>query len=308
MILNAVGFAFIAFSNNYLLLIISFIIAAIGFGFFHPISFSLVTRIAKNNLGKAMGDFTAMGDIGRLFLTTILTFTIIYFGWKKIALSFGIIPLIIIFILILLRKKTKEKVIINKVNVNTRFIEIIKNNKFIYALLTNFFDNFASSSLFIFLPFLLIAKNIDPKTLGFFTSAFIIGNFLGKSILGRLSDKFKNTKVFIVAEFFMVFFIILLANSSSLYLIIFISIILGMLTKGTVPVRSTMISESNQKHGDYDKAFAVSTFISEIANTLSPIILGKIADLYGVVNSFNFAALIAFLAIIPAFLFQSAKE
>ena len=176
------------------------------------------------------------------------------------------------------------------------------------VLLINFFDLLASSALFIFLPFLLIKKGINPYILGAFTSAFFLGNLIGKMGLGRLTDKFKNTKVFITAELFMVVFILLLTYSNSVFLIIIFSIILGSLTMGTVPIRTTMITETNEHHGSYEKAFAIGSFVASISTALAPIILGYIADLYGIINSFNLSALFALLAIIPACLYNKEKN
>ncbi|KKP61472.1 MAG: Arabinose efflux permease family protein [Candidatus Roizmanbacteria bacterium GW2011_GWA2_34_18] len=184
----------------------------------------------------------------------------------------------------------------------------MKNKKFILALIINFFDNLASSALFIFLPFLLIKKGINPSILGAFTSAFFLGNLIGKMGLGRLTDKFKNTKVFIVAELFMVIFILLLAYSNSIFFIIVFSIILGSLTMGTTPIRTTMITETNEHHGSYEKAFGISSFVASISSALAPIILGYVADLYGIINSFNLTAIFALFAVISAYFYSQQKN
>ncbi len=302
------GFISVGFSPTYWFLILSFLIAALGFGIFHPIAFSLVAKWTDpKNIGRAMGDFTAIGDIGRIAISSSITFIIVAIGWKNTAFSYGFLAFLFLFLIFIFRKNNnipspEEK----KISMN--MWQIMKNKKFIYALLTNFFDNLASSAILIFLPFLLLKRNISPSFLGLFTSAFLVGNLIGKTGLGRLADKFKNTTVFIVAEFFMAVFIFLLTTAQTQFLIIFYSIILGVLTAGTIPVRSTMISESTKHHQQYEKVFAIASLIATTATSLAPIILGSVADMYGIINSFYTAAAFALLALVPAFLFSLQKN
>ncbi|VVA44510.1 conserved membrane hypothetical protein [Candidatus Roizmanbacteria bacterium] len=303
----SIGFIAVGLSFSYFYLTISFLIAAIGFGIFHPIAFSLVAKWSPiNKLGKAMGDFTAIGDVGRIALSSAISFIIVAIGWQKTSIIYGIISLFSIFIVMFLNNK-EDDVETKKNIIKINYWQIIKNTKFIFALLITFFDNLASSALFIFIPFLFLSRNINPSILGLFTSAFLVGNLIGKTTLGRLADKYKNTKVFIVAEFFMAVFIFLLTLSYSQFLII-LSVILGALTAGTIPVRSTMIFESTQHHKQYEKVFGIASFVANIATSLAPIILGFIADKYGIVNAFNIAAIFALLAIIPAFIYSKEKK
>lgn len=307
------GFLLASVSHSYIFLILSFSIAAISFGVFHPISFSLVTRLSKKEtLGRVMGDFMATGEFGRICLSGFLSFIAFSIGWRQTSLIYvAISGMLLLFFFIF--NFSKNKININE-NIETtnqkqiNFIEIMKNKNFILALFVNFFDNLASSPLFIFLPFLLIYKGISPSVLGAFTTAFFIGNLFGKMVLGRLTDKYKNTNVFIVAELLMVIFIILLAYSNQIFFIILFSIILGSLTMGTSPIRTTMITESNEHHGSYEKAFGISSFIASLSSALAPIILGYVADLYGIVNSFNLTAIFAFLAVISTYFYSQRKK
>ncbi|MEK7495135.1 MAG: MFS transporter [Patescibacteria group bacterium] len=305
----SIGFIAVGFSFSYFYLVISFLIAALGFGIFHPIAFSLVAKWTPlDKLGRAMGNFTAVGDVGRIALSSTVAFIIVAIGWQKTSIIYGIISLFSIFLIIFFNNKDEEDVETKKNKVEINYWQIIKNSKFIFALLTTFFDNLASSALFIFIPFLFLQRNVNPSTLGIFTSAFLIGNLIGKTTLGRLSDKYTNTKIFIMAEFFMAVFIVLLTLSYSQFLIIIVSVILGALTAGTIPVRSTMITESTQHHKEYEKVFGIGSFVANIATSLAPVILGFVADKYGIINAFNASAMFALFAIIPAYIYGREKN
>ncbi len=302
------GFISVGLSSSFILLVTAFLIASLGFGIFHPIAFSLVAKWTDHKkIGRTMGDFTAIGDIGRIALASSITFVIVAIGWKNTSYLYGLSTVLFFFILFLFRK-TENNFSSNSKVKSLSLWQIIKNKKFILALMTNFFDNLASSAIIIFLPFLLLKRSISPSLLGPFTGAFLVGNILGKTILGRLADKFKNTAVFIIVEFLMAVFILLLTGTNSQVLIIIYSIILGALTSGTIPVRTTMISESTKHHQQYEKVFAIASVVATSATSLAPIILGLAADLYGIINSFYIAALFALLALIPAYLFSKQKN
>lgn len=254
-----------------------------------------------------MGDFTAIGDVGRIILSSSVSFIIVSIGWRNTSFIYGIVSFFLLF-LIFFRHYKNNKTSPEEKKPEMNLWQIIKNKKFVFSLLTNFFDNLASSAIFVFLPFLLLKRNINPSLLGLFTGAFLIGNLIGKAGLGRLADKFKNTTVFIVAEFFMAVFIFLLTISHSQFFIIVSSIILGILTAGTIPVRTTLISESTHHLKQHEKVFGIASLVSTIATSLAPIILGRVADIYGIINSFYTAALFALLALVPAYLFSRTKS
>lgn len=287
-----------------------FIIAGIGFGIFHPIGFALVAKLSdKENRGKHLGNFTAIGDVGRIGIVTLFTFLIAYLGWRYTSMLYaGItISLAAIFFFFFLPKTehfiTKEK---NKSSVS--FKEIIKNKRFLLASAAGFLDTFASSSLFIFLPFLLLKRGIEPALLGSFTAVYFFGTLFGKTALGRVADRFGAIKVFIASELAMALFILLLANATSIFLIIICSIILGIFTKGTVPVIMSIITKTGEHHGNFEKLFGVSGTVASIAATIAPVFLGFISDKAGIVMAFIVMGVFSLLAAIPLGFFHLIKQ
>lgn len=304
------GFFGATIAPTYLWLLVSFLIAGVGLGVFHPIAFALVAKWSqKNTRGKQMGNFTAIGEIGRLGFTVFITQLVVFMGWRSTAFAYGLLGLVVflLYARIFLRKQERVQVQETESTQRLGLFQIISNLRFILATLTGALDSFASSSLFVFLPFLLLKRGVDASVLGMFSAFFLIGNLMGKYFLGRSVDRFGNTKIFIIAEILMALFILLLANSTSLVLIILFSLVLGALTKGTIPVYQTMVSDSIEHHGNYEKSFGISLFVISITTTLAPIVLGYISDLSGVITAFNAAALFALLAIIPAIGYSFVK-
>jgi len=123
-----------------------------------------------------------------------------------------------------------------------------------------------------------------------------------------LVDKFGNTNVFIMSEILMAIFIVILANSPSFIIMIVASVILGVFTKGTVPVIQTMVSHSVEKHGNFEQAFGLNSLVVEVATTLAPICLGFLSDRFGITAAFNISAIFALVAAVPAFFIRYFKN
>lgn len=306
MLLYTSGFIGVSIAPTYLWLLFLFLAAGVGFGIFHPIAFALVAKWSqKGARGSQMGNFTAIGDIGRLAFTVFITQLIVFIGWRNTAFTYGFLGLVVFLFYARKFLKRREQIQIGeeeslRVVKPLRLLQIILNARFILATLTGTLDSFASSSLFVFIPFLFLMRGVDVSMLGIFSGSFLVGNIAGKYLLGRSSDRFGNAKIFIIAEILMALFILLLANSTSFVLIILFSLVLGALTKGTIPVYQTMVSDSIEHHGNYEKSFGISLFVISITTTLAPILLGYISDVSGVVAAFQAAALFALLAIVPA--------
>ena len=136
---------------------------------------------------------------------------------------------------------------------------------------------------------------------------FFVGGLVGKIYLGRLTDKYSNTTVFIACEAGMAIALVVIAHTTSLFPFALISFILGVLTKGTVPAAVTMASESVEKDGGYEHAYSFNFIFVSLATMLTPPLLGLVADHINITFSFYVCAIAALLAILPALLFRKKK-
>jgi len=305
----AAGFLLLGIAQNYLLIIPAFIIAGIGFGSFHPVAFALVSRMfEKGTRGKQLGNFTALGDLGRVGLASLVTVVIVYIGWRYASILISLLLFIIGFYFLHVSKKEIPMIEEKESTEVISYKNMMKNKNFLLSSLSFCMDSLASSSLFVFIPFLLLQRHVPYVFLGVLTSTFFIGNMFGKVVLGRLVDMFGNTRVFVISEILMAIFIIILSNSTWLPLIIISSVILGVFTKGTVPVLTTMVSESFEHQKGIEKAFGLNALFVGIATTTAPFLLGFLSDTFGIATAFHFSAGFALVATIPALLLERAHK
>lgn len=304
----AVSFILLSTVINFYTTFFVFLLAALGFGVFHPIGFGLVSKFSeKGKRGSQIGTFTALGDVGKIGLTALLTFLVAFIGWRNTSAIYGILALCFLFMFAFIHKKNPHINVLEK-SKDLKISELLKNKRFLLSAASGTLDVFASFPLFIFLPFLLLEKGFSTEILGALVSVFFIGNLLGKTVLGRAIDKYGHIKVFVAAEILMAVFITLLALSSSLVFIILFSVILGILTKGTVPVIQTMVSDAVEHHGNFEKSISAYSTIANVSVASSPILLGIISNNLGVTQAFFVSAGFALVAIIPALFIPLLKN
>jgi len=83
-----IGYLLTTASPNFYTIVPAFIVAGIGFGLFHPVAFALVAKFSsREERGRYLGNFTAVGDIGRVGIAAVITFIITYVGWRYTALG-----------------------------------------------------------------------------------------------------------------------------------------------------------------------------------------------------------------------------
>lgn len=304
------GFVGAGISGNYGWLLAMFALGGVGFGIFHPVAFALLAKWSpKESRGRLIGNFTAIGDIGRVAISAALSFLIVYLGWRYTSWLYGALALIpAVWLVGYLRKRRDTIVEEEKTPVQQlSWLQVLKNPRYALAVSADVLDTFAVDSLYVFLPFLLLERGVDPAWLGAFGAAFFVGNIFGKTLLGRLVDKIGSAKVFIGSELLMAALIFLLATTTQMHLIVIFSLVLGVFAKGTIPVLKAMIAESVEHHGNFEKAFGVAEFVTGFSKTGAPLILGIIAGSAGIVWAFNTMAIAVLVAVIPAVFFFASK-
>ena len=281
---------------------------------FHTVGFSLVAKITnKRNMGKIMGNFTSIGDIGRVALPPACVFISLTLGWRISMLTIALVgffafltmqyfkPKVEIHNLEKHQKKETKREFINHV------IRLLKTRRLALTLITAIIDALASSPIYLFLPFVLLYKGISLNQYGIIATVFLLGSLVGKILLGRAVDRIGNLKIFVLSEISMAAVLILITISSNFNLILILAFLLGSFTRGTTPIIQSLVSETSHKI-HYDKIFAISEFFIGIAAVATVISMGLVADKTNVLFVYYAASFLALSAIIPAFLLSLTKK
>lgn len=297
----------ISFGSYFPILILVYSSAGIGSGIFLPIANSIIAQISKTQRGKELGDFSAVTDLGRVAFSSSTALMFSLLGLYNLSLSFGVIILILLMVLGLshLTKRSKE---IEENLEKIKFREILKNKKYLLSIATGMVDSFSSSSLYIFIPFLLLPKGIDITSIGYLTALFFLGYFFGRVALGRLSDRHGAPIILIASEIIMAILIVMLVFVSNFTLVAIILFLLGIFTRGTSPIIRAMVGDSVEKKGAFNKAYSFYSFSVNSSSIISRPLFGFIAGIFGISAVFYFAAVISLLIIIPISLYNKIDK
>ena len=303
-----------------------------GFAVFHNLSFSYITaNTDRSRLGRAMSDFTAIGDVGRIPLVSFAAFAAAYSvgsmpGWRAICLAYGAFAIGAGLWLYCIRSSFAESSESGDASVSatgapatdaataapsaakpTRrnpfaAFAILKNRAVLLAMLGSMLNAFSNDRIFTFLPLLLVAKGMDATTIGSFALGFTLGSFAGKMACGRLIDIFGTRKIFVTAGLTLTLLLCALLSSSNLVLTVLLALAIGIVTKGTVPVIQTIITEPVQGAQNYEAIFTVNSFGRGITNILTPTLFGGLAALWSLDAVYLLMAAVAALSIVPVLL------
>ena len=118
-------------------------------------------------------------------------------------------------------------------------------------------------------------------------------------MIGKITDTLGCKRTFLISEILMALLLVMLASVSSILWMAFISILLGIVTKGTVPVINSLLAKSVPDPRLNEKAFGIIALISGIASVVAPVLYGFIAQRISIYAVFHLSAFFAILAICP---------
>lgn len=290
-------------------LLLVYSLGGIGQGFFIPLANSQIAKISDKNRAKELGDFSAFSDIGRVVLTGATTFLIGNFSLSMVSISYVFVSIVAALLLTTIKFLKIESIEKSDNLTKIRLHNLLKIKRFMLAVGTGIFDVFASSSLYIFIPLLLIPKGVSVQSVGFFNALFFAGYLLGRVLLGRFADKYGAVKILVISQISMAFLILCIIFLKNLVFISTILFLLGIFTRGTSPVIRAMVADSVSDKHKFDKAFSLHSFSLNSSAVAARSIYGFSAGLFGIASVFYISACVALMTLLPLFLYsRSSKE
>ncbi len=305
------GFVVASCSASMLLVGACFVFAIAGHGVFHTLAFSWIAQeTPKTALGRALSDFTAIGDIGRIPLVSLAGFAAALpiagiAGWRVVCASYGTLALLAGGWLLW---QSRRKVRFCRPAGNAAHgrvfpsLALLKEKKMALALSATVLNTIGSDHIFTFMPLLLLGKGIAPQIMGAFALGFTVGCFAGKVLCGRLVDLWGARSVFVGAEVVQAGLLVLLVGQSAPVGIVATALALGMVTKGTVPVVQTILAGAVVPGQSYEEVFAGSSFVRGCVNMTLPLLFGALAAITSMELVYILMGAAALVAVVPVLL------
>jgi len=296
-----------------------FVLALCGHGIFHAMAFSYISAHTERRfLGKILGDFTVVGDIGRIPLVSFAGFAAAFSlwgvpGWRFVSLSYGAAALLAAIWLLASARHFPDRPEDNEASEETQArrlpaFALLRDKDVALSMLSSALNAFSSDRIFTFLPLLLFAKGIEPERMGVFALGFTLGSCLGRMACGRLIDRFGSRPIFASASLLMAALLLLLTAAEHLILIVALSLTLGLVARGAAPVVQTIVTEPENARRNYAGIFSMSTFFRGSINICTPLIFGFVGANFGMHWSFCIMAGGAFLAALPMLLLRTKQQ
>jgi MFS family permease len=288
-----------------------FVVGGLGDGIFGPIAQAIVVRTAvANRRAQVLGEFLASGDIGRIAMIGLTPLMVSWLSLNLTAviyLSLVILTFIFFMFTVVNTPQVEIKADATVSRQPLTFKKLFQSKSYLLVWITGVMDGFASSSLFIFIPFLLIPKGIDIAATGLFTALLFLGYLFGRVIITRIADRFGGEKVFILSQLGMAVLITSLVLLNNYWLIMLNLLLLGMVTRGTSPVVKSLMANKLEDY-QLEKGYSLLSSSTQTAITLSRPTFSFVGTLLGISGVFYASGLVALLTIVPASLLLKSQS
>lgn len=310
----AAGFIGAGLGTSFGCIAVCFTVAMAGYTVFHNICFSWLTAMtARERLGRILSDFAAIGDIGRIPFIALAGYVSALSlwgmaGWRAICLFFGVLGIVAACALFVSPDGARPPAQERAQPSLRRSFGLLGEPPVALAIAASALNAFGNEKIFTFLPLLIVAKGFDPSIIGTFAVGFSVGSFLGKLACGRLLDQFGARVVFVAAEALLSVLLVFLVLAESLPMIIGAAFLIGILTKGTVPVMQAVITIPFQKIGEYDEIFSLNSFLRGVITMGTPLLFGWLASLWNVGVVYLLMAVASLCSVVPLLFFDEALQ
>ncbi len=303
LILSSIFIPLSALAHNPFILILFIIFGSIGSSLFHPQALGFASRFAgKEDAGKSMAIFVAMGTLGYSFGPIISSAITQFLGMPKMPLMTiaGIVWALLMFSFV--PKLSLSEPVISKIDFKTAFNRILTNKKLNILNVIAMLKTMIMSACFILLPFLWKDMGYKPFYIGLALFLFIFAGGIGSLISSSLEKRLGAANVFYISMIstlpLMILFILTCSLHPVLSLVIFV--IMGFVTMMATPVTMVMAQNVLPEYKSIISGFINGFSWGIVAIVMS--MLGFIAEKFGITN------VLLFVAIIPAICSVLVKE
>jgi len=279
------GLLMATFAKTYWMLAGAFSLAGMGSATYHPLSFSLLSKLyGKEVLGRIVGYHMGASSAAHVVTPILVILFANRFGWYwpiRLWCFLGIGAAFFLGMVLRSKMMTAQR---NKGKViRPPYI----SSPLVLFVLFIWVWCFAWKGITTFLPTFLVETahfSIKFATL-YFTAMYVIEVF-SRPLIGAYSDKIGKRKMVLVAECILCALLFLsLTLFKTKFILLFIMVGIGFIA-GSIPVLYQTHAIEMIPDEQRERTLGFLFTINAIATTISPLFVGFIADLFGLMKSF----------------------
>lgn len=298
LLLSGIPFLFMGLSHAYWLIMLLVIIMGIGNEMWHPASFATLSSRFPVQKGVVFGLHGMAANLGDLLAPIIIGGLIATIAWREVVF-WNVAPGIIvsIIILILLRKVAEDKKQTQQQDDTVTisdyiksFKQVIQNKTVLLLALASGFRSMAQTGLMTFLPlYLALDMELSPLWVGVYVSILQGGGLLSAPIVGAVSDKYGARKVVNAGMILTSVMVLVMTLIQINWLLVGSIAVIGFFLYALRPVMHAWAMETTPDEMAGTTTSLVFTSQALMAS-VSPMIGGFLADMYGFTAAFYFIA------------------
>jgi len=283
---------------------LALILMAVWASLYHPTANSLISKAFKGKVAESMGLHGVGGTLGVVLTPTVAWFLGAAFGWPWAFVVLGSLCIVLALFFIKSFGKTED----TNENGGT-ILDALKIRELRILLIFNIAIGLFMKGVELFFPtYLNESRQIDPMWASIAFTMILASGVSGQWIGGKASDKIGSKKVLIATSIG-----VCLSLVSLLFVPIYIVgiiafvVLYGVSFYAHQPALNSLtgfLSPQNQRGAVYGIFFFTSFGIG----SLSQLIAGYMADLYGLDAAFYLLTAFAFIALLLSFKLPEKRE
>jgi len=303
-----IPYFFMSFTNSYVMLLACVALVGMGNNLWHPTAISTLSLryperkgfvLAIHGMGANIGDALAPLTIGALLG---------FLGWKQVVV-WNIIPGVAVAVVVMIALRSLRppgpRIAFDKKTISAKgffsdFGQLVKNKSLIFITISSAFRSMTQNALLTFLPlYLAYSVKLDPFWVGLSMFALQAFGFIAAPISGNLSDRWGRKRIVMTSMLMTGTILVIMGTGQSGFFIVFIAF-LGFFLYAIRSVVQAWLMDITPKQmagTSIGLLFGMQSF----GSSLSPLIGGLIADMYGLNATFYFIACTIMIANLMVF-------
>jgi len=280
--------------NGFLVYTATLAFMAFWASLYHPIANSFISKAFKIRVAEAMGSHGVGGTLGTILTPTIAWFLGTSFGWFSAFVFFGILT---VLLAIVFAKKAKR--IEDADHTHTRISDILRIRGLRTVLVFNATIGLFMKAVELFFPTYLTGnRGLEPMWASIAYTLMLSTGVAGQWIGGKTASKVGSKKVVIVTmagvcmSLLFLLFIPMHFIGAGMFIIIY-----GLSFYGHQPALNALTGYLTP-YGQRGAVFGIYFFASFGVGSISQLITGYLADVYGLQTAFYLLTAFAVCALL----------
>lgn len=304
--ITAVSMSLIGVADSYALIVILLIITGFSASMFHVPAPVAIKHLAGNRIGKGMSFFMFGGEIARTIGPMFILGVISWWGFEKSyrAIPIGLLASLLLYVKV---KDLKISESIKKGTEKQSYKSTFTEFKSVFITIAGiaFFSSMIKASLSAFLPTYFTSTGNSLWAGGIALSVFQLAGALGTFSSGTFSDKFGRKNTLLIMAIISPILMWIFVSYSTEPIGFILLLLLGFFLFASTPVLLALVND----YKTTQPAFINGVFmtINFLSSAITIMIIGFLADIFGMENTYKISALAGILAIPFIFKVDSTK-